>query len=77
MLKKYFLFIVSGLLFLADCIALYAWCSSYPSFTLREQLKLVSPLCLEITFFLILTTACLLIAGAVKKRQPAAFFRAV
>jgi hypothetical protein len=61
------LFIVSGLVLLADCIALYAWCSSYPSFTLREHLKLVSPLCLEITFFLILATACMLIAGAVKK----------
>ncbi|MBN2107531.1 MAG: glycosyltransferase family 39 protein [Deltaproteobacteria bacterium] len=66
MLRKYFLFIVSGLVLLADCIALYAWCSSYPSFTLREHLKLVSPLCLEITFFLILATACMLIAGAVK-----------
>ncbi|MCX5899944.1 MAG: glycosyltransferase family 39 protein [Proteobacteria bacterium] len=74
MLKKYFLFIVSGLLFLAECIALYAWCSSFKDWTLREHLKLVSPLCLEITFFLIVTMACMVIAGSLKDGSLQQFF---
>jgi len=74
MLKKNFLFIVSGLLLLADCIALYAWCSSYSAWTLREHLKVVSPLILEITFGLIvvtagIATACGLLNGGFKRHM--------
>ncbi len=75
MLKKYFQFIISGLLFFAGFLSLYAWCTSYSDSTLREQLKLISPLTLEITFLLIVVAACLTLAGAILDGRAQRFFR--
>jgi len=47
-------FITSGLLFLIGAIVLVWWTSSYNSWKLREQLQILSPLFLEIIFFLII-----------------------
>ena len=51
--KDYIPYILSGLLFLAGGIVLYNWLTSYPSWTLQEQLQIFSPLFLEIIFLLI------------------------
>jgi len=53
MKKAYIPFILSGVMFLAGAGVLAWWMSSYPSWTLQEQLQIFSPLFLEITFFLI------------------------
>jgi hypothetical protein len=47
-------FITSGVIFLLGAIALIWWTSSYNSWKLREQLQILSPLFLEINFFLII-----------------------
>ena len=51
--KDYIPYILSGVLFLAGGIVLYNWLSSYPSWSLQEQLQVYSPLFLEIIFLLI------------------------
>ena len=51
--KDYIPYILSGLLFLGSGIVLYNWLTSYPSWTLQEQLQIFSPLFLEIIFLLI------------------------
>ena len=48
------LFFTSGLLFIIGSIVLFWWTSSYNSWKLREQLQTISPLFLEICFFLII-----------------------
>lgn len=53
-LYKYLPFIISGIVFLCVAVAVYLWTSSYNSWTLREHLKTLSPLFLEINLFLII-----------------------
>jgi len=48
------LFSFSGVLFLIGVIVLFWWTSSFRSWTLREHLQIISPLFLEINFFLII-----------------------
>jgi len=48
------LLVISGLLFLMGAIVLYWWTSSFHSWRLREHLQIISPLFLEINFFLII-----------------------
>lgn len=48
------LFVISGVLFLIGAIVLYRWTSLYNSWKLREHLQIISPLFLEINFFLII-----------------------
>jgi len=51
---KYVHFVISGLIFLIGAIVLYKWIFSFHSWTLREHLQIISPLFLEINFFLII-----------------------
>ena len=48
------LFVTSGLIFIIGALVLYWWTSSYHSWKLREHLQTVSPLFLEISFFLMI-----------------------
>ena len=48
------LYLTSGLIFLIGAIVLFWWTSSFSSWKLREHLQIISPLFLEITFFLML-----------------------
>ena len=60
------LFILSGVLLLTGALVLYWWTSSFTSWKLREQLQIISPLFLEIVFFMIIV-ACVLNSGVFKK----------
>ena len=48
------LFVTSGLLFIIGSIILYWWTSSSHSWKLREHLQTISPLFLEVSFFLMI-----------------------
>jgi len=48
------IFLISGVLFLIGAIVLYWWISSFNSWKLREHLQIISPLFLEINFFLVI-----------------------
>ena len=48
------LFLISGIIFLIGAIILSWWLSSFNSWKLKEQLQIISPLFLEITFFLVI-----------------------
>jgi hypothetical protein len=60
------LFVLSGLLFLTGVLVLYWWTSSFTSWKLREHLQIISPLFLEIVFFLV-SVACVLNISVFKK----------
>jgi hypothetical protein len=60
------LFLLSGLLCLTGAIVLYWWTSGFTSWKLREQLQIISPLFLEIIFFLVIV-GCVLTIPAFKQ----------
>jgi hypothetical protein len=47
------MYIAGGLIFLTGALVLYRWASSTSSWKLQEQLQIISPLFLEICFFLL------------------------
>ncbi len=53
------LLVISALLFSLGALALYWWISRYNSWVLREQLQIISPLFLEIIFFLLIVAVIL------------------
>lgn len=65
---------MSALVLAAGALTLYFWCTSYTDWTLREHLKIISPLSLELTFFLILAAAIITVAGAFKNGSLGRFF---
>ncbi len=54
-LNRYAPFITAGFLFSSGIVTLLIWCSSADSWSIREQLKSISPLTLELNFMLILS----------------------
>lgn len=48
------LYLASGVLFITGAAVLYSWTSSNSSWKLQEQLQIISPLFLEICFFLLI-----------------------
>ena len=60
------LYILSGVLFLTGALVLYWWTSNFTSWKMREQLQIISPLFLEIIFFLVIV-ACVLNISHFKK----------
>ncbi|MDX1778480.1 MAG: glycosyltransferase family 39 protein, partial [Thermodesulfobacteriota bacterium] len=60
------LYMLSGVLFLTGALVLYWWTSNFTSWKMREQLQIISPLFLEIIFFLVIV-ACVLNISHFKK----------
>jgi hypothetical protein len=60
------LFVLCGVLLLAGVLVLYWWTRDFTAWKLREQLQIISPLFLEIVFFLVIV-ACALNIPVFKK----------
>ena len=58
-LSQPILFTVSGALFLLGALVLLWWTKNFHTWKLREHLQIISPLFLEITFFLVILAAAL------------------
>ncbi len=76
-LYKYLPFTISGIIFLFGAIGLLLWTSSYSSWTLREQLIILSPLSLEINFLLIVVAVGMVGVSFFRKSQLRNIFQEI
>ncbi len=70
-------FIFSGIILLSSALTVFLWASSYNSWTLREQLKTLSPLALEINFLLLVVAAGTTIVMFLKTSQFSNLFGSI
>lgn len=63
-------FILGGLLGLTAAVSLIIWCTSSREWLIREQLKIISPLFLEITFIALICTAVAVIMSLYRQYKP-------
>ena len=67
-------FVFSIVLFISGVLIIFFWASSYNSWTLREHLKTLSPLFLEINFFLIVLALVITVKQCFTLPQIKTFF---
>lgn len=70
-------FILSGAIFLFGFFTLYLWISSYNSWTLREHLKILAPLALELNFVLLIVAAGITIKTFLKTSHFSVLFSGI